>query len=180
MYLAFSGQKQVRCEAGQSQGSWRVICTCTCFWHQSDQIYLLSGKTLESTHGQPASCRARPVNTGHVLQNRMWVHGPARERLPAMSYALCPNLNRCLFLSWERDRYLSSSVFYTRTANVFSQTPGRRSPHITGLRVSSVTLMRVEAPNERAPFRFHDAIAVYADRGLMRTRIDDQRFGGGS
>ena len=27
-YLAFSSQKQVRCEAGQSQGScWRVICT---------------------------------------------------------------------------------------------------------------------------------------------------------
>ena len=27
LYLAFSGQKQVRCEVGQSQGSWRVICT---------------------------------------------------------------------------------------------------------------------------------------------------------
>ena len=25
--LAFSSQKQVRCDAGQSQGSWRVICT---------------------------------------------------------------------------------------------------------------------------------------------------------
>ena len=27
VYLAFSSQKQVRCAAGQSQGSWRVICT---------------------------------------------------------------------------------------------------------------------------------------------------------
>ena len=28
VYLAFSSQKQVRCDAGQSQGSWRVISTC--------------------------------------------------------------------------------------------------------------------------------------------------------
>ena len=28
--MAFSSQKQVRCEAGNSQGSWRVICTW--FW----------------------------------------------------------------------------------------------------------------------------------------------------
>ena len=27
VYLAFSSQKQVRCDAGQSHGSWRVICT---------------------------------------------------------------------------------------------------------------------------------------------------------
>ena len=27
VYLAFSSQKQVRCEVGQSQGSWRVIYT---------------------------------------------------------------------------------------------------------------------------------------------------------
>ena len=27
VYLAFSSQTQVRCDAGQSQGSWRVICT---------------------------------------------------------------------------------------------------------------------------------------------------------
>ena len=27
VYLALPSQKQVRCDAGQSQGSWRVICT---------------------------------------------------------------------------------------------------------------------------------------------------------
>ena len=27
VFLSFSSQKQVRCEAGQPQGSWRVICT---------------------------------------------------------------------------------------------------------------------------------------------------------
>ena len=39
------------------------------------------------------------------------------------------------------------------------QTPGRRLPHITGLRVNSMTLEWVGAPSERALFRFHDAIA---------------------
>ena len=63
--------------------------------------------------------------------------------------------------------------------NVFSQTPGRRRPHITGLRVNSVTLGWVGAPNERALFRFHDAIAVFADRCLTRTRIADQGLEGG-
>ena len=28
VYLAFSSQKQVRCDAGQWPGSWHVICTC--------------------------------------------------------------------------------------------------------------------------------------------------------
>ena len=56
-------------------------------------------------------------------------------------------------------------------SNVFSQTPGRRPPCITGLRVNSVTLGCVGAPNERALFRVHDAIGVFAARSLARTRI---------
>ena len=72
-----------------------------------------------------------------------------------------------------------SSIFYTPAAKYFSQTPGRRPPHITGLRVNSVTLGWVGAPNERAPFRFHDAIADFADRCLTRTWIADRRPGSG-
>ena len=60
----------------------------------------------------------------------------------------------------------------------FSQTPGRRPPYITGLRVNSVTLGWVGAPNEHAPLRVHDAIAVFAARCLTRTRIVDQGLGG--
>ena len=61
----------------------------------------------------------------------------------------------------------------------FSQTPGRHPPLITGFRVNSVTLGWVGAPNESAPFRFHYAIAVFADRCLTRARIADQGFGRG-
>ena len=44
------------------------------------------------------------------------------------------------------------------------QTPDRRPPHITGRGVNSVTGGRVGAPNERAPFKFHDAVVGFVDR----------------
>ena len=69
---------------------------------------------------------------------------------------------------------------FTSGQMFFSQTPGRRPPHITGLRVNSVTLGWVGAPNERAPSRFHDTMAVFTDRCLTRTRIAAQGLGGGS
>ena len=76
-----------------------------------------------------------------------------------------------IFSIGERSRLLIACFLYSRGQMFFSQTPGRRPPHITGLRVNSVTLPWVRAPNERAPFRVHDAIASFADRCLTRTRI---------
>ena len=60
----------------------------------------------------------------------------------------------------------------------FSQTPGRRPPRITGLRVNTVTLEWVGASNERAPFKCHDAVAVFADGCLTKTRTADQGWEG--
>ena len=40
----------------------------------------------ESTHGQPASCRARPVNIYDDLQSSVWIFGLGGERLPGV----CP------------------------------------------------------------------------------------------
>ena len=101
--------------------------------------------------------------------------------MPAMSYALCPRLKKCLILCHGRGIKIFCSLFSVhQRSNVFSQTPGRRPPHITGLRVNSVTRVGWDgAPNERALFRFHDAIAVFADRCLTRTRIADQGLEGG-
>ena len=61
----------------------------------------------------------------------------------------------------------------------FSQMPGRRPPYSTGLRVTSVTLGWVGAPNERAPLRVQDEIAGFAVRCLTSTRIAAQGLGGG-
>ena len=95
-----------------------------------------------------------------------------------------PKAGKCLlFTIGERSIFFVVCLVYTRGKMFFfSQTPGRCPPHtgITGLRVNSVTLIRrVGAPNERAPFRFHDAIiAGFADRCLTRIRIADQGLGG--
>ena len=83
------------------------------------------------------------------------------------------------FLPSERDQGFLSSVLYTPAAKcIFSdawQAPAtyhRPSCELCDHRVG-------EAPNDRDPFRFHDAIAVFADRCLTRTRIADQGLGGG-
>ena len=51
-----------------------------------------------------------------------------------------------------------------------NQKSGRRSPPITGRFVNTATRVRVGAPNERAPFRFHGARAGFVDRCLSKTR----------
>ena len=50
------------------------------------------------------------------------------------------------------------------------QTPGMRPPHMTGRVVNTVTRKWVGAPDERAPFRFHDSVVGFVDRYLPRTR----------
>ena len=66
------------------------IIFAVCFLHPSRRYTF--DIDLASTHGQPASCRARPVNIDDDIQNSMWICGLGGERLLAMSYALCPNL----------------------------------------------------------------------------------------
>ena len=74
---------------------------------------------VESTHGQPASCRARPDNIDDDLQNRMWIHGLGGERLPAMSYALCPNLKKRLIFAIGEGLGFVVVYFYTPAAKCF-------------------------------------------------------------
>ena len=56
------------------------------------------------------------------------------------------------------------------------QTPGRRPPRITGRVVNTVTRGWVEAPNERAPFRFHGAVVGFVDRCLSGLGISPLRI----
>ena len=110
----------------------------------------------------------------------MWIRGLRRGREVARDVLRSlPKLEKMSDFCHRRGIEICSRLFSVhQRPNVFSQTPGRRRPHITGLRVNSVTLGWVGAPNERAPLRVHDAIAVFADRCLTRTRIADQGLGG--
>ena len=55
-------------------------------------------------------------------------------------------------------------------SNVYYQTPGWRPPRIMGCFVNTVTREWVGAPNGRAPFGFHGAVVVFADRCMFRTQ----------
>ena len=40
---------------------------------------------VESTHGQPASCRARPVNVDDAIEDIKWIRGLGGGKLPTAS-----------------------------------------------------------------------------------------------
>ena len=126
---------------------------------------------IESTHGQPASCRARLVNVDDGLEDIMWTRGLGGEKLPAASYALLPNLKKGLFFAiGEGSRNFASCFLHSSAQMCLYQTPGRRPTIITGRFVNTVTRGWVGAPNEHAPFRFHGAVVDFVDRCLSRTR----------
>ena len=127
---------------------------------------------VKSIHGQPASCRARPVNVDGGLEDVMWTRGIGSETLPAASYDPHQTLNiRLFFAIGERSIICVFCFLHTSRLMFFSSDawPGHRPPHITGRRVDTVTPGWVGAPNERAPFRFHNAIVGFVDRCLSRT-----------
>ena len=126
---------------------------------------------IESTHGQPASCRARPMNVDDGLEDIRWGRRLGGERSPTASYALLPNLKNGLFFAiGEGSRFFIVCFLHTSCQTFLYQTPGRRPPHITGRFVNTVTRGSVGAPNESAPFRFHGAVVGFVDRCLSRTR----------
>ena len=92
------------------------------------------------------------------------------EKLPAASFAL-QNLKIVLSSSSERDRRFLFVCFVHSSGQVFFyQALGWRPPYITGRGVVTVTLGCVGAPNERTPFRVHDAPVSFVDRFPSRTR----------
>ena len=127
-------------------------------------------KIFVFTHGQPGSCRARPVNVEYGHEDIRWIRGLASEKLPAASYALLPYLKRVYFCHRRGIENFCRLFSTQQRPNVFLSTPGRRPPRITGRSVNTVTRGWVGAPNERAPFRFHGAVVVFVNRCLSRTR----------
>ena len=87
------------------------------------------------------------------------------------SYALLLNLEKGLFrVSGKGPRILVACFLHTSGQMLWYQTPCRRPPHITGRVVNTVTKWWVGALNERAPFRFHDAVVGFVEQCLWRTR----------
>ena len=125
------------------------------------------------THGQRSSCRARPVNIYRWRPPKFRVDPWSRGREVARNVlrSFLPKPEKCLFFATgDGSRFFVICFPHTSGQMFFFQTPGRRPPYH---RPSCVG-----APNERAPLRAHDAIAVFAVRRPARTRIADQGLGG--
>ena len=111
------------------------------------------------------------MNVDGGLDDIRWILGLGGEKLPAVSYALLPNLTKGLYFSIGKGSIFFVVCFLHTSGQMFLyQTPGRRPPRITGRLVNPVTRGWVGAPNERAPFRFHGAVVGFVDRCLPRTR----------
>ena len=86
----------------------RIICSRCCTWwnlrfhvdnfQHADQKQLTRLQAfdldIEATHGQPGSCRARPVNVDDSLEDIGWIRGLEGETLPAASNDLLSNLKK--------------------------------------------------------------------------------------
>ena len=134
--------------------------------------YRINPRSTRFVSGKASEYRWRPPKF-HVDS---WSRGRevARDVLRSL-----PKPEKCLFFAiGDGSRFFVICFLYTSGQMFFSQTPGRRPPYITGLRVNSVTLGWFGAPNERAPLRAHDSTAVFAVRCLTSTPIADQGLGG--
>ena len=99
-----------------------------------------SNLDVESTHGQPSSCRARPVKVDDGLEGIRWIRGLGGEKLPAAPYPLPLNLKNFLFFCHWREIDIFFACFLHSSAQVrLYQTPGRRPPRISGHFVNTVT-----------------------------------------
>ena len=89
---------------------------------------------IDSVHGQPARCPARPTDIDDGLEDIRWIHALGGESLPAASYGILSNLKKTIFSIFETDGEFSSSVLCTPAANCFFyHTPGQLPPHDTGI-----------------------------------------------
>ena len=107
------------------------------------------------------------MNVDDGLEDIRCIRGLGREKLTAASYALLPNLKKSPFFAiGEGSRFFVACFLHTRGQMFLYQTSGRRPPRITGRVVNTVTRGWVGAPDERAPFRIHDAVVGFDDRCL--------------
>ena len=105
---------------------------------------------IESTHGQTASCRTRPLNVDDDLEDIRWIRGLGGEKSLAASYALLPNLRKGLFFAiGEGSRFFVACFLHSSALMCLYQTPGRRPPRFTGRFVN--TGQRVGRSPSRAP-----------------------------
>ena len=108
-------------------------------WQQAFDLH------IESTHRQPASCRARPVNVDDGPEDIRCIRVLGGEKLPAASYSLLLNLKKSsIFPRGDGSRIFVACFLHSSAQTCLYQTPGRRPPRITGRFVNTaVTTVQI-------------------------------------
>ena len=122
--------------------SWKIVDMLIKDSSRDDARRSTFDLDIESTHGKPATCRARPMNVNDGLEDIRWIRALGGERLPAASYALSLNLKKTVMFCHRRgiDTFWRLFCFlHTSGHRLLYQTPGRRPPRITGRVVNTVT-----------------------------------------
>ena len=97
----------------------------------------------ESTHCQPDSCPARPVNVDDGPEDIRWIQGLGGEKLPPASYAFLLKPDFSFFFLHRRGVDNFVACFLLCSAHTwFYQTHGRRPPRITGRFENNVSVCR--------------------------------------
>ena len=91
---------------------------------------------IESTHRQPASCRARPVNVDDDPEYIRWIRVLGGEKLPAASYSPLLNLKKdtstwIVFAIVEGSSIFVACFLHSSAQMCLHPTPARRPPLIT-------------------------------------------------
>ena len=114
--------------------------------------------------GKASECRLRPRR----YEEDPWTKG--REVARGVLHPSPKPEKRSVVAIGEGSRIFVVCFLLISAQRCLYQTPGRRPPRITGRVVTTVARGWNGAPNERAPFRFHDAVVSFVDRCLSRTR----------
>ena len=115
----------------------RIICSRCCTWwnlrfhvdnfQHADQKQLTRLQAfdldIEATHGQPGSCRARPVNVDDSLEDIRGIRGLGGEKLPAASYALLNLIKGLFFAIGEGSRIFVACFLHSSAQMCLYQTP---------------------------------------------------------
>ena len=104
------------------------------------------------------------MNVDDGLEDIRWIRGLEGERFARGVLRSSPKPEkRSIFRHRTEIENFVVCFLNTSAQMCLYRTPGRRLPHITGRRVNTVTRGWVGAPNECAPFRFHDAVVGFVD-----------------
>ena len=109
------------------------------------------------------------MNVDDDIKDIRWIRSRRREVARGVPRSF-PKPEKGLFFDIGEGLRFWSSIFYTPVNTYFSIRRLAGARHVSPAVLLTLTRGWVGDPNERAPFRFHDAVVGFVDRCMSRTR----------